>query len=568
MASTAKKNDDEQTGDDPIEEIHNETDKDLHEWIQQFGTTGKIGVQLHRLSPTKHKGVKVDGWMETFNEPISVERVKDEYGGGKFQIKIQGYRKDKKSGRRKWGYIDSRTFDVAGPPKLEALMNSDEEADEKDDGAGNGENQTLASQAMNVMQQSVREARDEARDLRHVQGKGSGAGLEMMDRLLAPMQEQMNELSKRLAEKDNALIAALDKPADNTSQDRLFGIMESKETTHGNNLEAVRQQYESRISKLQDFHMEELRRYEARLEREISEVRSAAQREVDSLKTAHTSALDSQRLGYDMRIDGMKDITKRLEREVAKSETEVVELRTKKEQGPLDQIQGLVNLKQGFEALVPSGGDEKSGWERALDMAINSPVAEAVAGRFAQAAAQGPQEEAEDENQLIQVRLKDGRVVQMPRNIVARMQEQEAAKQAENAARKAAGEPEIPDVSDEDMAKAVAFMETAIRNGTDPAMFAASARNMLPNDILEGLRRLGVDVFMAKMAKLQTGSPLATVAGRAWARQVVEFLMTGEISDEPEPEEAPIDDIPDDLGEPDPTTSDDAVDSPSPVETE
>ncbi|MHC4175888.1 MAG: hypothetical protein ACYSWU_00165 [Planctomycetota bacterium] len=565
MAATTQKTDEPDAKDDPIGDIQRETDKDLYEWIQQFGATGEIKVRLARLSPTKHRGVKVDGALETYQEPVTVDRIKEEHGGGKFQIRVEGYRRDPKTKKRRWGYIEGRTFDVAGAPKLDSLLNADDEEDEQQ-ASSNGENQGLASQAMNVMTQQVRESREEARQLRDSRADSGGKDLEMLELILAPMREEMKALRERLADKDDRLVEALNKEPDNTGQERLFGIMESKEATHSNNLEAIRQQYEARMARREDFHLEELKRYEARFERELAEVRSACQREVHTLKSAHQQAMDSQRHGFEMRIDGLRDIQKRLEREVNKAETETVALRTRKEQGPIDQIQNLVTVKEAFEALVPSGGGDKAGWERALEMVTNSPIAGAIAGRVAGAAA-GVGAEGEEDEQLVQVRLQDGRVVEMPKGVVDKMREQQAAKQAEREARRAAGEPEIPEVSDEDMAKAVAFMETAIRNNTPPAVFAATARNMLPDDILDGLRRLGVDVFLGKMAKIQTGSPLATVPGRVWVRQVAEFLLTGEISEEPEPaeepdEEAPddlTDDLPDDLGDPETPPDDSPV---------
>ena len=82
-------------------------------------------------------------------------------------------------------------------------------------------------------------------------------------------------------------------------------------------------------------------------------------------------------------------------------------------------------------------------------------------------------------------------------------------------------------VNPADVLIAVNLLEGAIKNGTDPVTFAESARSMVPADILAAVKQLGVDAFLKSVAKLEDGSPLATMGGRNFLRKVVKYLSDG-----------------------------------------
>jgi hypothetical protein len=529
-----------------------ESEKALHEWLSAFGAMGAIRVALKRMSPTTYKGIQVKGTLQNYEEPVTEEQIQQEHGGGRFQIVVNQLKKGSR-GNPRWQYAGARTFEIAGPPKVAPLMNADEEEDDK----GNGQPSLTdgpVGQAMNMALNMSREA--QARADRAESRQPQGIDHRLLETLVNPLRDEVGALREQLADKERLLYDAVNKPKDTRSEDKLLDIMAGKEQGHSNTLDGLRQAHEAELRQLREFNREEIRRREDRFEREIEHVRQAATREVDSLKLAHTQALDSQRHGYEMRIDGLKDIQKRLEREVDATKKELGEVRGKREQGPIEQIQNLVNLKQGMEALSPDTGGDKSGWEKAAEFA--GPLIEGIAGRFAQQ----PQLPPGPEQGLVPVQLPDGRTVHVPPHIAEQAQ---AQREAAEAAEREPGEPAMPEVSEEDMEKAVMFLEAALRNNTDPAVFAASARNMLPDDVLDGLKRLGVDNFLNKMAKIQTGSPLASVAGRMWVRQVAQFLLEGRVDEQPppspEPEPVIDDDIPPDLGDPEPPP-DSPVESP------
>jgi uncharacterized membrane protein YkoI len=306
--------------------------------------------------------------------------------------------------------------------------------------------------------------------------------------------------------------------------------MESKEATHGNNLQAVRIAHDSEMKELRSFHRSELGRREDRFERELDNSRKATDREIESLKSAHQVAIDSQRIGYDMRIDGLKDQKKSMERELNELKTELAALRGRKDMTPVQQMQGLVEIKNAMESVMPSAAEEvpKAGWERALDAMMGSSLLEGVAERIA-SGPPGEQQQQPPQEQMVQIRRPDGQIVSVPASYVAQAQAQAAARQQASGMADGPPQNQEPELSVDpgDVSKAVMFIEAAIRNGTAPEIFAASARNMIPADILTYIKGKGVDHFLNNVAKLEDGSPLATVVGRTYVRKVAKFLLEG-----------------------------------------
>ena len=74
----------------------------------------------------------------------------------------------------------------------------------------------------------------------------------------------------------------------------------------------------------------------------------------------------------------------------------------------------------------------------------------------------------------------------------------------------------------------------------------ASARNLVPAAILGLLKSRGVDHFLNNVAQLEDNSPLATVEGRMYVRQIAKFLLEGTTEIDDTEAQAP-DDIPEDL---------------------
>jgi hypothetical protein len=508
----------------PLKQLETQGDKEIYGWLSELGSGSPIEVILKRITPPEWQGMYIEGTICTYDEPINEEMVKMVHGGGKYQAVV---RKVRPNGQKV--YAGARTFKIAGHPKIDSLPGAAEHLASQSPPPMAMPDDGLSSQAMNTMVRMTEEARKEAREARG----NSGMDWQAMETVLAPLRDQVALLQKALSEKDSQVVELLGKPPDKASEDRLLNIMENKESGYANSIEALRAQHGSELSQLREFNLEEIKRRESRFEKELAHLRSATEREVDSLKLVNAQSMESQKHGYEMRIDGMKDIQKRLERELDSTKTELAELRGKKDVTPVDQIQNMVTLKSAFEALGPSASEEpdKSTFERVAETVMNSPLMEGVAARIADNSMGGGEEELARRQQMIaeqqqgqemvQVRGPDGKVQLITRAHLEQIKRQAAEKQAQG-----------PQFNAAEIGQAVQFMAQAQAGGTDPATFARTVSVQYPV-IIDYVKHRGVDGVMADMAKLADGNPITTtVAGRAYAREVARILFGGEGSTE------------------------------------
>lgn len=498
----------------PLKELRRQEEQEIVDWLSALSSTTTIDVALKRTWPERWNNVHIKGTLAHYDGPVTEDEVAAVYGGGKFQVIVH---KVLPSGKKE--YAGARTFEIPGAPKLDSLPGM--ESDEDDAPAQPAASDHVVGQALHMAHQLTRDAQRRADQY---QSK-SGMDWQAMETLMAPLREQIKSLStENVALQQRLWEKAQEKP-DRSHEDRLLGIMENKETGYANALQQLRMEHEKELRQLREFNQEEIKRREARFERELEATRQAADREIRALTTAHQQALDSQRLGYEGQIEGKKSELSRLERELKKVEVELAELRGRKDMTPLDQIQGLVQLKSGFDALMPDAPEQKSGFERWAETL--SPLIDGVAQRVGGAGQHpgaGQQQPYDDGDELVTVRDPEtGQMRQVPKRIIRQAQARRAQQQAR--AQEQGLPADAPPLEDAEVKAAVSFIESAFQAGTDPGVFARSARSMVPAAILQYLAQVGVDPFLDRVAKLDSGSPLASVAGRKYIRDVADHLL-------------------------------------------
>lgn len=497
----------------------NQEAESIHAWLAGYGSSGDIRVALYRRDPKRYKGVKTDGLLETWSEPITHELVQELHGGGKFQIQVHQAIPNK-AGIGQWRYAGSRMFDIAGPPRLSNIRNEDAYDNEGDDGKvpmapmQAADDNPLSQRAMSLAESLTRESREEAAELRRMMGQRQSDPAMMA--MIEGLQRNLSELQRVSADKDSRLLQILNAPKDNSQVDQLVQALREANQDHAQRIAEMRAAHDSELRGLRQFHQQELSSQEKRLERQQEQSVASHQRELDAMRDTYRSSGDGQKQAYETRIESLKDAMSRLDHELHKAETELSTLRARKDAGPLEQIEKLVALKSGMESLMPAPepeGEDRSPLERIVEALMQSPVAKGVAQRLA-----GTSEQPTE--RMVAVRRPDGRVTQLPESYVRQQQ----AAQAE------AKQPPKPGATlkRHEVAMALQYMEQAYRNGTDPAVVAASARNLVPMDIQRFIGSKGVDVFLNDVAQLGGDSPLATVLGRQYARKVADFLMNGD----------------------------------------
>jgi len=532
--------------------------REVFEWLGNLGSN-ELKVSLTRIRPQSHRGFPCGGAIDKFEHAVTLEEIADLHGGGTFQIRVNVPNpKHGKVGAGKQApfmFAGARTFTIAGLPKLDNLIGYEEQENQRS-GAGGGSNHE-SSRAMDMATEMVKQANERAFRM-EAQGRG---GDEIVSALTESHDRRIESLTRLLSEKDKTIVDLLGKEPSTRNEDKLFELVGTKDdaharqiasmqTDHASQLQAVRTSHEAEMRQVRDFSRNELERYQDRFDRQIDQMTRSHDRELGQTQSQHTQSLETIKLSYDTRIEALNTTIRRGEQELVNARNELIALRAKKELSPMEQIQGLVTLKNGFDSLMPAAAEpeeKESGIVRAIEAVANSELARGFAAKIMSgppAAAAPPGE------QMVQVRRRDGAVVQVPRSVIERAQAAKAA------AREAAAQPGAPIILDpKEVQMALQFIEQAYKNGQPPEVLAASARNLVPAPILSYLKSEGVDHFLNKVAKIQDGSPLATVDGRMYVRKMAKFLLDGttdmdETETEPEPADLDIEgEIGDDSGE-------------------
>jgi hypothetical protein len=91
--------------------------EDLRVWFEELGRQEqKIVVTVNRHSPKYYNGVLTAGFLATYDEPVYEDTIREQHGGGKFQLVLK-----KKAPDGKWKYFTTRTVEIPGDPRIDNL---------------------------------------------------------------------------------------------------------------------------------------------------------------------------------------------------------------------------------------------------------------------------------------------------------------------------------------------------------------------------------------------------------------------------------------------------------------
>jgi hypothetical protein len=369
----------------------------------------------------------------------------------------------------------------------------------------------------------------------------TGPDYAVIERMLAPMKDQVRDLSRQLEAKDKALEAARAQPSD-PLKDRFVEKLIDSDSAR---IAAIKLQHDSEIRSMRDNHAEDVKRIHAQYDRERDGLVRSHEREVANMKQSLERELSTTKMLYEAQITALRGSEsvikvvndaehKRLERENERLHKEVTELRLKKEKSVLEQVKEIKTIKEAFE------GDDDEKDQNIFEKIIESPMAgkivEKISGAFDKTPAAPPpgapppgQVDPRQFPPNVPFLLPDGRVAKnLPDGrTVVYQRPQPGAGGPPGGASGTEPPPGSAAADPAQIALAVNFMENACRSGTEPKAFASSIRNMVPQSVLQQLAALGVDDFLDKVAQLEATSPLNNQAGRLWARKVGKALVGG-----------------------------------------
>lgn len=520
---------------------------DLREWIDGLAGDGSVRITIRRKKPMLGpNGENIVGSLETVDERIDEDYLRDVWGGGTYEIRVF-----KPNGKGNWEYFKTRTLVIAGEPKMQGRLLVPGGAAPA---APVGGDDPLADRAFGVMERTAQRAQERAERLEEVGHRGLDIGA--LQAFNAPLLQQLEAAQTMINNLQTQVLAASTRqPPTDPFRDKMLDRMMDGDTAR---IEALRTQYDTRIEKMQDSFDDRLRRMEEKHADELKAQEKRHERELDMAQRSVDVQTKSSDVSYQTRIDSLKEQIGRLERELTESRSRIGALEQRKDQTITDKADELIKIKEALDGLGGDGdGDDKKWYEKLIEVVGSSEAAMALVNKIggATGAAPGAQQQMlppvgvpfQGPDGLVYVRnpdntvaVVDPRALRQQRALAVARKKRRAQAAAGSGAPAAPAESGAEDMLDEledevedvrppsatEMKAAIAFMENAIRSNADPAVFGATARNLIPGEVLGYMQQVGIDDFLNK-ARLDSGSPLTSQVGRNFARKVFKFLTEG-----------------------------------------
>lgn len=539
-------------------EMEREDDLSVREWLDSLGAGAAIKVVISRRKPSLGpNGEKIDGTLETVEDRIDEEYVREHWGGGLFLLQVHT---PKPNGQ--WKILRARTVNIAGQPKMNGqLLLRGQPLDAAASTQTISGDDTLAERAFVSMSEMAKEERARADRLQSMaQRPTPGLDVAALQALNAPLVAQLAAAHDTIARLQSDLMASINKPAPRDEfRDQ---IMTQAFGDQSNRIQGLREQYEGRMDRMRDEHNATIKRLEERHEKALERLEERHADEIRRIEEAHSRELRSMEKVGEMssksldtanttRVESLKAENDRIARELAAAQTRIATLEAKKDQTLAEKADEIIKVKEAIEGIAgDSGGDGDGKWyEKVLDLVGNSEAALKLVDKLGNGPGQQQQQvpppgmavQGPDGNWYVnrgdgQMVMVDARMVKQQQALAAnqhqpgnnpRKRKGKAAAvtpqaQADEDAIEQVQEP-VKAPSAKDMKMAITFMENALKAGTDPVKFAQSARNMVPGDVLTFVQRVGIDAIISKA--VDPSSNLATIRGRQFARAVAAALV-------------------------------------------
>ncbi len=493
-------------------ELRNNTDTALKEWMEGLSPNGGVKVRVMRTSPKIWQGMNVGGSLMTYDHYIDEEWIREHHGGGNFMLEV---RRPRTNGTG-WVIAGSRAIQIAGDPRTDDVFRSPTAAapSAAPNGAGSD---TIVSKVIGSMERQLERAQEQAR-----QPVQQGGDVAMMQMLLAPLQAQISQMNATLREKDQQLatmqLQQSKPPEVDPIKDKMFSALIDGDSAR---VVSMRTQHESEIRQLRQSMADAEDRLRAQFDRDRQMTTMAHEREMNTLRSSYDMKVASQETLNGTIKTLLEGEIRRLEAALTETRAELVVLRAKKDKTIIEQATEFAQIKEAIGDITGGDEKEKSTLEKVMEVAGNLPAVQGLIGRFAdpQPAAPPPQP------QVVRPQLMTGPDGNLYRQLPNGQMQLVRKKKEAPPVQTAPGEPQIPDIAPATVKIAVDFLETAFRNGQEPAEVATSVRSLIPGEILTAIRELGIDGFLTKVAKLDGTSALAGQAGRNWTRKLGKSLL-------------------------------------------
>ena len=479
---------------------------------------------LRRKDPTEVKDpntgkmVTVGGYLKTYNKAIDEDYIKDHHGGGTYELTF-----NRRGDDGKFKYFAHRVIVVAGDPLVDDLPRNAPPtgAVSTPVTAATGENPTIVNKALEMMNSQLERAQKVADQERN---RGSSDSNPAVDMLVQTLQQQIAASHTELAEMRKQVTAmATTKPPEDPFRERLLDRLMADDSSR---MGAQRDRYESEIRQLKDGFGQDERRLRDSFERDKAAMIAAHDRELSAVRQSNELAMSAIKMSFETQMKLLEGSQRTLERDNTELRLEVKELRAKKDKTIVEQAKDLQAVK---EAL---GLDEeeasKGNLDKVMDMISNPAALDFAKGIMnrGQAAPATIQQAVQQTGKPMIVAQPNGQKFRLEADgKTLTPVKQRVAPKPKPVNPDGTPAIELPEISQETISLVVGMLERAFAGDQQPEVVAQSWRMNIPEDVLQALRDHGVDVFLTKVAKLPSTSPLSSLLGKNWVRKVSAELV-------------------------------------------
>lgn len=543
-------------------EMRDDEEQDLLTYIHGLVGDAPVQIAIVRKRPSiGPNGENILGTLETVEDKIDEEYIFDTWGGGTYELKIK-----KQNQRGSFEFFKSRTIKIAGEPRMNgrALVPGNGAA------AAAGGDDGLIGKTLDMYERASERERARAERLER-DGQRGGIDFAAIERMQAPLVAELAEARRMIADLQKDVLAQIAKPPPKDEfRDRLLERsveggdkrIEDLRSQYENRLAAQRELYEGRIDKINERHEDEVKRLEDRHRDDIRRMEDQHEREIARTEKAAEHTGKGTEQGFQARIDSLKEANSRLERELTALQSKLGALEARKDQTIGEKADELIKVKEALDGIGGGDSDNDGPWyTKVIDAVGNSQAALDFIAKIGGNAGAAPPAGGEagmppvgqpfyGPDGGVYVRNPDNTFTPLPaanalpgkagaagkrkrraaaQAVAEAMQGDDAGEAGETGEEIEAapdGTPPVKQPSAKEIKQAVLFMENAVKSNTDPAMFASSARNLVPSELLQWIQQVGPENFLSKL-RLDSGSPLTTQNGRNFVRRVFKHLFEG-----------------------------------------
>jgi hypothetical protein len=491
-----------------MNELRNNEDRSLKDYLEEISAGGAIRVKVTRTSPKTWKGLNVGGAIASYDHQIDEDWIRDHHGGGNFMLVVQ---KPRTNGAG-WVYAGGRAVAIAGDPRTDDVFR-DRAGEAPANGAASPAN-GIVDKTFSVLERELANARQQ-----HTPHGPDTATMQMM---MGPLQQQLDQLSSMVRDKDRQLAAAqVVKPVERDEfRDKMLDKLLDGDNAR---ITALRSQYESELRQVKQSAIDNESRLRDSFERDKQSLAMSHERELNALRSAYDMRVAGQEVGANASRTLMDGEIRRLQADLSEAKAEVIALRAKKEKSPMESMTEIAQFRETMGEIF--GDDkEKSTFDKLAEAGLpilQGVLAKANEQQSVPAPAPPPQFRPRPPQLMTGP---DGNLYRPgPGGEPILVRERKRAVPPS-----ATGQPSsVPEIPVTTIKAAVDFLESAYRNNQDPSEVATSVRSMIPTDVMTAIRELGIDGFLTNVAKLDGTSPLASQAGRNWSRKLGKSLLEG-----------------------------------------